>query len=86
LQGKEFVENYVARNKVYYAQTPQTFNYKIFCTAMKKAEEENFIGTDESMLVQRAGYNVKIVDGSSLNIKITSNEDLKLFEILTENR
>jgi len=35
------------------------------------------------MLAHRAGYNVKIVEGSSLNFKITSQDDIKLFELLT---
>lgn len=85
IKGNDVVQSYVDRNEIYYAQTPQTFKYKIFKEAMKKAKDENFIGTDESMLVHRAGYKVNIVEGSSLNLKITSNEDLKLFEIISDN-
>ena len=85
IKGNDSVQSYVDRNEIYYAQTPQTFKYAIFMEAMIKAEKENFIGTDESMLVHRAGYKVHIVDGSSLNLKITSNEDLKLFEIISDN-
>lgn len=76
------VENYVDREKIFYAQTPQIFRFSILMDAMKKAQNDGFLGTDESMLVKRAGYEVKIVNGSSLNFKITSNEDLLLFDIL----
>lgn len=86
IHGSNFVESYIDRNKIYYAQTPQTFNYRIFKEAMIKAEKDNFIGTDESMIVQRAGFEIKLIEGSSLNIKITNNEDIKLFETLSENR
>ena len=45
---------------------------------MEQARKENFYGTDESMLVVRAGHKVKLLDGSSLNIKITLSEDINL--------
>ena len=86
INGNGLVNNYVGRDKIYYAQTPQTFKFHIFRTAMEKAESEEFLGTDESMLVKRAGFDIKIVEGSSLNLKITSEDDIKLFEKLTENR
>lgn len=76
------VENYVDREKIFYAQTPQIFRFSILMEAMKKAQKEGFLGTDESMLVKRAGYPVKIVNGSSLNFKITNYDDLKLFDTL----
>ena len=84
--GNDLVQNYVDRNGIYYAQTPQAFMYEIFMKAMVKAESENFIGTDESMLVKRAGFDIKIVEGSSLNFKITSDDDIKLFQFISENR
>ena len=52
---------------------------------MKNAQDENFLGTDESMLVHRMGNEIKIVDGSSLNFKITNRDDIKLFQIITEH-
>ncbi len=85
-KGNDSVVNYIDRNEFFYAQTPQVFKYEILFNAMKKAEIENFTGTDESMLVHRAGYNVKIVEGSSLNFKITTNDDLKLFEKFSDNK
>ena len=85
IKGMDSVVSYIDRQDVYYAQTPQVFHYKILLDAMNQAEKENFIGTDESMLAHRAGYKVRIVIGSSLNLKITSQDDIKLFEILSEN-
>jgi 2-C-methyl-D-erythritol 4-phosphate cytidylyltransferase len=85
LNGNEFVQSYVDREEMYLVETPQVFRYEILLEAMKKAEEDNFIGTDESMLVHRLGYEVKIVEGSSLNFKITNIDDIKLFKILSEH-
>ncbi len=86
IKGNEYVQSYVDRNEFYYAQTPQVFKYRIFQAAMLKAELENFIGTDESMLVNRAGFKIKIVEGSSLNSKITTDDDVKLFEKIFDNK
>ena len=85
IQGNVSVITYVDRNEIYYAQTPQVFRYKILMDALNKAEKENFIGTDESMLAHRAGYGVNIVSGSSFNFKITNEDDLLIFERITLN-
>ncbi|MFA7421471.1 MAG: 2-C-methyl-D-erythritol 4-phosphate cytidylyltransferase [Melioribacteraceae bacterium] len=85
IRGVENVLDYVDRSEFYYAQTPQVFRYKIIMDAMKKAKAENFIGTDESMLVHRAGYEVKIVNGSSLNFKITTKEDIHILSMILKS-
>ncbi|MBI1939793.1 MAG: 2-C-methyl-D-erythritol 4-phosphate cytidylyltransferase [Ignavibacteriales bacterium] len=84
IKGKEFVESYIDRKEIYYAQTPQVFKYKIIIDAFRRSQQENFLGTDESMLVKRAGYNIKIVEGSTLNFKITTDDDIKLFEMISK--
>ena len=86
IKGYSTVENYVDRSEIYYAQTPQVFRYDIFHKAMQKTEAENFIGTDESMLVKKAGYEIKIVEGSSLNFKITTEDDAKIFAKISDNK
>jgi 2-C-methyl-D-erythritol 4-phosphate cytidylyltransferase len=40
------------------------------------------IATDDSSLVERAGYRVKIIKGSSNNFKITTKEDWIMAEAL----
>ncbi len=72
------VENYIDRSGAYYIQTPQIFKYETLFDAMRKAKEENFLGTDESSLVRRYGGTVYLSEGSPLNFKITTKEDLFL--------
>lgn len=84
INGMDSVVSYIDRQDVYYAQTPQVFYYKILLDAMNQAEKENFIGTDESMLVHKAGYKVNIVSGNSFNFKITNEEDLSIFEKIAQ--
>ncbi len=86
IKGKDKVTDYIDRNEVYYAQTPQIFKYGIITEALKRANEDGFIGTDESMIVKRAGFDVHFVQGSSLNFKITSIDDIKLFEMISQSK
>lgn len=79
IKGNSSVDSYLDRNEIYYVQTPQVFRYDILIESIKKAEKNGFLGTDESMIVHNAGFKVKIVEGSSFNFKITSDDDLKLF-------
>lgn len=82
IKGNEFVETYLDRDEVYYVQTPQIFPYSILMKAMKNAYENNYIGTDESMLVRQIGEKVNIVEGSVYNFKITTANDIEMFERL----
>ncbi len=84
IEGEKLVEKYHSRDRIYLAQTPQIFPYYILTTAMNKAIESNYIGTDESMIVKNAGYEVNIFPGNSINIKITTKADLKLYKFLVK--
>lgn len=85
IKAMKYVEEYLNRDEVYYVQTPQIFKYKDLLKAMNKAFKENFIGTDESMLVQKIGKKINLVEGSVFNFKITTQEDIELFARLTCN-
>jgi 2-C-methyl-D-erythritol 4-phosphate cytidylyltransferase len=85
LKGDKIVKEYVDRSEIYYVQTPQIFRFKDLKKAMKKAYEQNFIGTDESMLVKELGIDINIVEGSMLNFKVTTATDLEMFEKLTSD-
>lgn len=80
IKAENDILGYVDRENIYYAQTPQIFRHKILKESFVKAIADNFIGTDESMLVKRAKNNVKIVEGDFSNFKITTKYDLNLFE------
>lgn len=84
IKARKYVDEYLNRDEVYYVQTPQIFKYKDLLKAMNKAFKENFIGTDESMLVQKIGKRINIVEGSVFNFKITTREDIELFMRLTK--
>jgi len=63
------------RETIWRAQTPQVFSKPALQEALEMAEDENIQGTDEASLLERIGYQVGFVEGSPLNIKITTEED-----------
>ena len=82
VKGNRVVETYLDRDEVYYVQTPQIFLYSVLMKAMENAYENNYLGTDESMLVKQISEKVNIVEGSVYNFKITTAEDVEMFETL----
>lgn len=63
------------RNTLAAVQTPQAFRFNLLEEACKKTRGKPR-ATDDSSLVERLGWKVRIVPGSYENIKITTEEDL----------
>lgn len=78
LDGEGFVERTPPRQRLWMVQTPQAFRYEWLLRAHKEAQKNGFLGTDDSSLLERLGYRVKVVQGSYENIKVTTRADLKL--------
>ena len=74
------VQKTLDRNKIWLAQTPQTFNKKELAKALLSAQRKNIVGTDEAMIMEEMGYSIGIVEGSNRNIKITTKEDWRYAE------
>lgn len=81
VEGKE-VSQTLDREKLFKVQTPQGFFHYILKTALDKAQEDSFYGTDEASLVERTGERVCVVQGDPKNIKITTPDDLSIAEVL----
>jgi 2-C-methyl-D-erythritol 4-phosphate cytidylyltransferase len=76
-----YIQRTLPRESLWLAQTPQAFRYDILKRAYKMSEEDGFLGTDESSLVERLGIRVKLIQGPRMNVKITTEEDLLLAEL-----
>jgi len=72
------VEETISRSGVWEAQTPQVFRRELLVEAYENRGSER--STDDAQLVERLGKPVAIVQGSRINLKITSREDLRLAE------
>ncbi|MEI7699841.1 MAG: 2-C-methyl-D-erythritol 4-phosphate cytidylyltransferase [Planctomycetia bacterium] len=70
----------VDRTGLVQAQTPQVFERSVleksFAICKKLAEV-----TDDASLVEATGHPVHVVDGWPMNIKLTTNEDVRLAEL-----
>jgi 2-C-methyl-D-erythritol 4-phosphate cytidylyltransferase len=75
-----------SREECYAAQTPQVFRIEILREALEKAATEDFLGTDDSQLVERLGVSVEVVPGDPQNLKITDLSDLRAAENWLRNR
>ncbi len=71
-----FVVETVKRDNLFSVKTPQAFSYDVVKNAHLKAIEDNFLGTDDSSLVERLNKKVYIVEAFDNNIKVTTNIDL----------
>ena len=75
------------RRRVWLVQTPQVFPYKDILTAHQKAFDEDWDeATDDSVLMEKMGHPVKIVEGSEQNIKVTTPNDLELARFFLSKR
>lgn len=77
VQGQR-VEQTVSRDALWEAQTPQVFRRQLLLDAY--AQRGDFPATDDAQLVERQGQQVTVVRGSPINLKITTQEDLRLAE------
>lgn len=77
------VECTVDRSSLYSAQTPQGVDvakYKTACNSIPNVEDL----TDDASVMEAMDYSVKIIIGSSKNIKITTPDDIAIAEALVK--
>ena len=70
----------IPRERIVQAQTPQGARCGLLQRAFAEAAADEFEGTDEASLLERAGIVVAVVPGSAKNFKITQPGDLELAE------
>jgi 2-C-methyl-D-erythritol 4-phosphate cytidylyltransferase len=66
------------RNTFRLIQTPQTFKFSVIMKAYQTPELSSF--TDDASVAENAGEQIRLIEGSYSNIKITTPEDLALAE------
>ena len=80
-----FIESTPDRSRLWQIQTPQSFRIDLILEAHKAARVQGVTATDDSVLAERLGIQVKLVYGGYYNIKITTPEDLAIAEYLINN-
>ena len=82
LSEGEKVKETIDRKKVWFAQTPQTFQKTKLIQALNMAKRRNLVATDESTLMEHMGFSIGLVEGHANNFKITTKEDWERAENL----
>jgi 2-C-methyl-D-erythritol 4-phosphate cytidylyltransferase len=72
----------VAREKIWQAQTPQMFRYRLLLEALRSAGSATSGVTDEASAIERMGLKPRLVMGSPRNLKVTFPEDVLVAETL----
>lgn len=80
------IEKTIPRDTLCAIQTPQIFDSDIIKAALTKAIKENVPITDDCSAVENIGMKVFITEGSYLNIKITTPEDILFAEVIAANK
>jgi 2-C-methyl-D-erythritol 4-phosphate cytidylyltransferase len=76
--GDRFTTGTVPRHELYLAQTPQVFRRDWLEQAYARRGHRDADITDDTQLVEALGHRCAIVSGTPLNLKITTQEDLRL--------
>ena len=74
------IKKTINRDSIWMAQTPQAFRKEKLLEAFKLFSHINI--TDESMIMELAGFSTKIIKGDSNNIKITQAFDWELVKLM----
>lgn len=80
IKDGNYLSYYIDRSKVVEIQTPQTFRYKDIYEAHLNAYINKKSYTDDGSILENKFKKVKLIRGNSFNFKITTFEDLILFE------
>jgi 2-C-methyl-D-erythritol 4-phosphate cytidylyltransferase len=72
----------VPRDGLWQAQTPQAFRRELLMLAHERAKRERITVTDDADLCERLGIAVQVVPGSAVNLKITTQDDLRICEAI----
>lgn len=81
-----FVSESIDRNGLYLIGTPQIFSTDIYMTSLALSERDGYEATDDSSLVEYAGFKLRISVTSRNNIKITYPGDAELAEMIIKSR
>ena len=76
--GNHFIDHTPNRASLWIAQTPQIIRFDIAVEAFAVASEKGIVATDDTALVEAIHEQVKFVECSRENFKITYPQDLEL--------
>ena len=82
---EQTIEQTLSRERVWLAQTPQVFRTHLLRDAYER-HPDPASATDDAAIIEASGYSVRLVEGSPLNIKVTTQADMKFAELAMQAR
>jgi 2-C-methyl-D-erythritol 4-phosphate cytidylyltransferase len=76
----------VPRQQLWRAQTPQGFPRALLVAAQQRARADRLAPTDDAAQVEHYGGTVRLVAGTTLNFKLTTEADFELAEAVMARR
>ena len=80
------IESTPDRSTLRAVQTPQVFDFDLLRGALQKARNDGAEVTDDCSAVERLGMKIRLVEGEERNLKVTTPLDLKIAELLLEEK
>lgn len=80
----QYIDSTLDRNILWQIQTPQCFERDFILRCHKNAVFEGLEATDDCALAEHYGEKIKLIEGNSANIKLTSYSDLAVAEVLLD--
>ena len=80
------IESTPDRSTLRAVQTPQVFDFDLLRGALQKARDDGAEVTDDCSAVERLGMKIRLVEGEERNLKVTTPLDLKIAELLLEEK
>ena len=81
-----FVQQTYNRSTLVSVQTPQGFKREVLMESYALAQKDRFNATDDASVVEYAGYQVRVVEGEDDNIKVTTQRDFAVAEMILNQR
>ena len=80
------IESTPDRSTLRAVQTPQVFDFDLLRGALQKARNDGAEVPDDCSAVERLGMKIRLVEGEERNLKVTTPLDLKIAELLLEEK
>ncbi len=82
----DIIDSTLDRSGIWLVQTPQVFSADVYRVSAYMAKKDGASVTDDCMLCERLGFDVKLVECGRNNIKLTSHDDLLFAEAVLSLR
>ncbi len=86
VDDRHWIKDTPDRRQLWAAQTPQGFDLALLKGCHQQGKAEGWQVTDDAALLEKCGFQVKIIEGEETNLKVTTPVDLAIAEFILRQR